>query len=640
MRVQFKSTMCGIAGIYNSDGKPVQSADLEAMTRALAHRGPDGAGVYVDGGLGIGHRSLTVLQAPANYQPMACVNGRYRVTFNGEIYNFRELRKELSAAGYTFQTDTDTEIIGAAYDRWGADCQLKFNGMWAFALWDSQSRVLFLSRDRFGVKPLFFLEQPHRLVFASEMKAFLKLEGFDFQESTPALRTVLSDVNALESGEETIVRGIKRLRAGHCLWLRDGKIEVRRWWNTLDHLVDPPRAFAEQVEMFRELFLDACRIRFQSAVPGAACISGGLDSTSVLFVLSRGTNGHGALRAYHAAFPDTGRDEVAHAQRAIESAGAVGNLYTPSAGSAADDLERIIYDVEDIWGTMPLPMWGFFRHLRQQGIVVAWGGDGADELLAGYPGYAEIALTGSGGPLRQPRRVMDLIATAAGLHPMPISRRLHLWLSSDSRLRSLWRRFRGPVPLPPGGTIDPAEEEAMKRLGPLSARLYRDFHYSSNLVNVRDFERSSMAHSVELRMPFMDWRLVCLSFSLPEESKLGGGFTKRILREAMKGIVPDSLRLRRSKIGFASPLEDWFGGPLRNWLWDVVNEPDFLQSDLWDGASVRSLVASHRAGKRWPGDGAHQIWPLLHVHLWRRAFSRRHHRAQAHGSLRPEVLTS
>jgi asparagine synthase (glutamine-hydrolysing) len=656
--------MCGIAGIWHLDDRPVSLQSLQRFTRSLAHRGPDGEGFHIDdhGTLGLGHRRLAILDlSEAGRQPMEYGDGRYWVTYNGEIYNFLELRRELESYGYVFRTQSDTEIIPAAYDRWGPDCQLKFNGMWAFALWDRREQTLFLSRDRFGIKPLHYLCEPgRRFAFASELKAFLHLYDFTARENKSALQQMLADINSLEGTENTLLEGVKRLPGGHCSTIRDGAVKVWRWWNTLDHLSSVPKTLKQQAEQFRELFFDACRLRLRSDVPVATCLSGGLDSSAVLCTLpvinaSSGA-GEGAerrtdnwQRAFVATYPGTPLDERDFAEIAIRHAGAVPRYKPMSADAALEDLPRLIYEFEDICGTLPAPVWAIYRELRRDGVVVSLDGHGSDEMLGGYSYYTQTALENSGGLLRNPLRTLDLINTFYYMHgqdgPLPPPSRMRLvsedpflrfpvqvagsiyhgarrLLSVGNRSQSNGSRAAAWVESAPraNGAAAADEEAAIDALGPVNAQLYRDFHRTMLPTILRNFDRCSMAHGIEVRMPFMDWRLVSFVFSLPEKSKIGGGFSKRVLREAMRGIMPEALRTRKSKIGFSSPLPDWFRGPLRTWLLQQVNDQDFISSDVWNGPAIRDFVGERVRLDRWDWQTAQKVWRFLHAHVWRKTF--------------------
>ena len=233
--------MCGIAGILDFRGETVDPEAVRAITRPLAHRGPDGEGVFVDGEVGLGHRRLAILDlTEAGHQPMPCADGRYWITFNGEIFNFVELRQTLEALGHTFHSASDTEVIGIAYHEWGTDCVMHFNGMWAFALWDSHRRELFASRDHFGIKPFFYRSESRRFVFASELKSFLHLRDFTARENEEAVKQALGDPVAFELTEDSLLDGVRRLPRGHNIIVRASGATISRWWRTLDHVLQSP----------------------------------------------------------------------------------------------------------------------------------------------------------------------------------------------------------------------------------------------------------------------------------------------------------------------------------------------------------------------------------------------------------------
>lgn len=651
--------MCGITGVWNRNGDPVPPRTIERFTRSLAHRGPDGEGILIDeaAALALGHRRLSILDpSAAGHQPMRSLDGRYWTTFNGEIYNFLELRTELEGAGYRFATQTDSEIISAAYDRWGEACQFRFNGMWAFALWDVRERRLFISRDRFGVKPLYFTRDERRFAFASELKAFLALDGFAASEHTPALARALDDPLSAEAFDETALRGVMRLLPGHCAIVSPDGVSVHRWWNTLDHLVAPAKTLDAQAEEFRELLFDAARIRLRSDVPIGIALSGGLDSSSVLctLVALKGESPESdALqryapewkRAFTATYAGTPLDELQYAQLVAQAARVPLDQVPIEAAGTAAEIERVVWDLEELWFTDTTPIWSLYRALRRSAVTVALNGDGADELFGGYLHHTDHALATCGGLLRSPRRFADLIETRYHLPgsngPIGQTGRLRLALQGDASLRALStpaRKIYGRLRrrLRPGkhdreyarGSMlrnyessevpGRAQAEALAAgLSPLGAFLYGEFHATKLPAILRMFDRASMAHGVEIRNAFMDWRVVRYAFSLPDESKIGGGYSKRIVREAMRGIVPEPVRTRRGKIGFNAPLPQWFAGPLRDWLWEMVNAPSFIESELWDGPALRDFVAHKRGGAPWSWVDGEAIWPFLNAHLWR-----------------------
>ena len=382
-------------------GQALDRHRFDAFVDSLAHRGPDGRGTWFDANetLGLGHRRLAILDPrPVSDQPMADSHGRYVVVFNGEIYNFIELRDELSGLGHTFHTDCDTEVLLAAYRQWGEECQFRFNGMWAFAIWDAKERSLFLSRDRFGVKPLHYFWDGKVFAFASEMKAFLKMQGYCYRLDEGALAQALADYTALEGTERCLFLGVSRLIGGHNLRIsRQGAPIVRRWWRTLDHLPEIPARHEERVEQFRSLLIDATSLRLRSDVTLGTALSGGLDSSSILACGFEADRQNRSLRrpaswrtALIADFEGTSQDETRHAVAMSEHVGAQSRIVKIDPREAMDHLDDIVFSLEEIYDILAA-LWLTYRAMRKEGIVVSMDGHGGDELLAGYHHYPEIA---------------------------------------------------------------------------------------------------------------------------------------------------------------------------------------------------------------------------------------------------------
>ncbi len=645
--------MCGIAGIIHLDHRPVDGDELRQFTRTLTHRGPDGEGYHLRGCIGLGHRRLAILDpSDAGRQPMSDPGGRYWITYNGEIYNFIELRQELLALGHRFQTETDTEVILASFVQWGEGCQFKFNGMWAFAIWDETQRSLFLSRDRFGVKPLHYCYDGRRFAFASEMKAFLALAGFSCEFDSHAIATTLQSPGVLEATDHCLLHGINRLPAGHSLTLSHGKPPVtRRWWRTLDHLRPPPARLADQAAQFRDLFLDACRIRMRSDVPLATSLSGGLDSSAVLCGMThiRGQAGRADRlardwhRAFVATYPGTFQDESAYAKIVVEHTGATAIYVEINLGAIADELDDYLYRYEEIQD-VHLGPYLVYKAMRDAGVVVSLDGHGGDELLAGYAAYPLEAMRTALLHRLDPKRAcaMNRILQAMtpdnsaagqsnwGAHLCrrfygPARRTLRNWLQLSP---ALFRRIRqaGPptwleeIPLP----IPPLTDAMPPGYDTVNQHLYRDFHYSVLPAILRNFDRLSMSHGVEVRAPFLDWRLVCYSFSLPGESKLGNGYTKQVLREALRGILPEPIRTRTTKVGFGNPLFIWVMDALRPMILETVHSRMFLDSAIWNGQAIRTDV--ERAYRNGNAALLVRVWPYVLAARFIHSFQ--HHRCQ------------
>jgi asparagine synthase (glutamine-hydrolysing) len=618
-------TMCGITGILSFRGEPTSPQQVEAMTRLLSHRGPDGDNTWFSNRVGFGHSRLAVLDLEeTGRQPMSYLGGRFWITYNGEVYNFLELRDELEALGHRFRSTSDTEVVLAAFAEWGQSCQLRFNGMWAFAIWDSQEKRLFMSRDRFGVKPLFFFSDDRRFAFASEVKAFLALPWFPADFDLAAVSCSLLDPYALESGERCLLSGLRRLMPGHSLTVTaDGKAKPMRWWRTEDHLEVPPTGFEDQVEEFRLRLVEAARLRMRSDIPVAYSLSGGLDSSSVVGALIDAPESPSRKRqrdahtptAFIASFPGTSHDELPEALEVALAAGVETRPFTVEPDDLPDLFDAIVYHGEEVQSPNLGP-WMVYRAMAQSGIRVSLEGHGGDELLAGYERHVSFALDRALFPIPHPGRALELAGILRGMAPHG-RQDGRLWdaLSAGKRLTRLvqlsvrpwvargdhrgqktgvarWLRVQ-PLQLheaPPSAPI--------ARLEPLTSLLFSDFHAHSIPTILRDYDRYSMAHGVEVRSPFMDWRVVCYGFSLPSRSVLGGGYTKRILREAMRGRMPESVRTRRTKIPFKSPMDEWWRGPLRDFVWDTVASASFLASECWDGPQIRTLVESNLGSAR------------------------------------------
>ena len=623
--------MCGITGCWILNSRPLDRADMDKFIDSLAHRGPDGRGTYFDSNdsLFLGHRRLAILDlSSSGAQPMSCPDGRYTLTFNGEIYNFIEIRQELESFGYRFRSDSDTEVLLAAYQQWGEDCQLKFNGMWAFAIWDRLRKTLFLSRDRFGIKPLHYWYDGTTFAFASELKAFLALAQWPYAIDERSIGLSIVAGSFIEGTENTILKGVKRLLGGHSLTMRRGCREpaIRRWWNTLDHLETPPKNYDDRVARFQELFDNSCRLRMRSDVPIGTALSGGLDSSAVLGTLSHlARSDHRDKRfppewhtSFVSSYPGTPQDETKHANHMLQTAGAKGEFMTIEPCQALDNLDSITFSSEEVFpfrGTV----WHLYKHMREKGIVVSMDGHAGDELLAGYHHYPAFQMLDAaiaarpGLPSIAPQRAIARSMFSTGelpenytlkrviAHNLPSPIRIFrtAWLA-EPEYHSIFLNYA-------------ADQSRLASASNLQRSLYYDFHHSNLPTILRNFDRFSMAHGVEIRTPFLDWRLVCYGFSLPDQDKLGGGYAKRILRDACRERMPDSIRLRKDKIGFLEPFTKWLENGFRERLLEIVNDSTFLNNPIWNGPLVRDIT--NKANKENRFSSMQSPWLLAHSHL-------------------------
>ncbi|MGE4291008.1 MAG: asparagine synthase (glutamine-hydrolyzing) [Desulfovibrio sp.] len=605
--------MCGIFGVV---GRLDQDTARRCLDR-LAHRGPDGQGLAFLDGCVLGHRRLSILDtSDAGRQPMASACDRFTLSFNGEIYNFLELRKDLEALGRNFRSDSDTEVLLEALAHWGPDCLERCNGMWALALWDRQERRLLLARDRFGKKPLFWAQTRHGLAFASEMKALFPL--LDRVEADPELAGSSRRIMSYEGTDMCLVRGIRRFPAGHLAWTKGETPQPRRWWNTLDHLRNVPARFEEQAEEFRELFLDACRLRMRSDMPLGTALSGGLDSGAVLCALAhldrqgptQARQGRDWRNAFTAVFPGTPLDESDMAGLAARHAGLEAHRVETDPTEIPATLYRDLWYLEEQHLTLPSPFMRVYAAARQRGVRVTLDGHGADELFAGY-GFDFLHAMHDAPPFRWPGIAATYRACLpdAPQFPKPSIPKL-----LSAHLRQRLRRepdamFDGPD----------AQHPAWQRMGRLNRLLHHGFHYTILPTLLRNYDRYSMACGVEVRMPFLDHRIVSFAFSLPWDSKLRGGFTKAVVRAGMSGLMPRQIAWGRVKIGFNAPALEWIRGPLREFFLDAVHSQAFAQSGLADQRLARSRLDALLKTEHPSFDQAQACWTAFLPFFWEQA---------------------
>jgi asparagine synthase (glutamine-hydrolysing) len=604
--------MCGIAGIVKIRGEEVEPSELSRLTSLLAHRGPDGAGHWfsAERNVALGHRRLAIIDPGAGgHQPMLSADGRYVIIFNGEIYNFLELRRELETLGAIFRTQSDTEVILAAWQAWQEGMLLRFNGMWALAIFDTQTKNLFLARDRFGIKPLLYAISPEHFIFASEQRALAQSGLIKTSVDINVARRLLLDAFGVEGSERTLCNEVRRLQGGHCMWLREGRLDIRRWWRTIDHLPELPQNEAERAEHFHELFQDAVALRMRSDVPIGTCLSGGFDSSAVVCTMAAhekagmGPRDSAAWRhAFVATFPGALNDERPMAEEAAAWASVDPTFVEIGQNDALTDLDRILNDSDDVYIGLPSAAWLIYQELGRQNVRVSLDGHGADELMGAYRQEGQStsfrirnALAGVSSNSEWARRGVDL-------------------------LRALMLQGQGYYFLR-GGLYDiPAQfslvgdGDALPRdWGALNRRLYRMFHGTVLPTILRNFDRISMAHGIEVRMPFMDWRLVTYTMALPEASKSSGGYTKVIARRAMANQMPESIRMGRRKVGFNSPMPEWLNGSLSSWTADLLQQNVPAFAELVDEAGLRKAVNNLTISKTWDWESVGRIWPYLNM---------------------------
>ncbi|MCK1416310.1 asparagine synthase (glutamine-hydrolyzing) [Bradyrhizobium sp. CW4] len=604
--------MCGIAGIVNLRGVPVAPADISRLTSLIAHRGPFGEGTWFNANRNVafGHRRLAIIDpGEGGRQPMVSGDGRHVIVYNGEIYNFLELRLELEAKGAVFRSQSDTEVILSAWQAWGEGMLLRFNGMWALAIYDTATDDLFLARDRFGIKPMLYALSPERFVFASEQRALARSGLVETSLDVEVARRLLLDPFGIEGSERTLFSQLRRLQGGHCIWLRQGRIEVRRWWRTVDHLPAIPDREVERVERFRDLFQDSVALRMRSDVPIGTCLSGGFDSSAVICAMAShekagmGPRDSTAWRhAFVATFPGASNDERPMAEQAAAWADVAPSFIEIGRSDALTDLDRILDDNDDVYIGLPSAPWLIYRELRRQNVTVSLDGHGADELMGAYLQEGQSAAF----------RIRN--AAAALTSRSQLAQRGIDFLRAQMIKRQGHYFLRGGLAAVPAPLSLVAEDDELPNAwGALNRRLYRMFHSTTLPTILRNFDRLSMAHGIEVRMPFMDWRLVTYTIALPETSKSADGMTKVVARQAMANLMPESIRTARRKVGFNSPMPEWLNGPLAGWTAELLDRKVPAFAEFVDEEPLRKLVGRLTAQQSWDWRSVGRIWPYLNM---------------------------
>ncbi len=637
--------MCGIAGAISPTG--IDPTALISMSDRIEHRGPDGEGYLVPAPsdarlrrssrrevanagsarprVGFAHRRLTIIDlSERSDQPLVDASGEYAIAYNGELYNYLELREELKVLGHSFASQGDTEVVLEAYKEWGADCVQRFVGMWAFAIFDRPSHTVLISRDRFGIKPLYYARVGDAVYFASEIKALLAVPGLEVEPNEEVVRRFLFD-GGVDVAEQTFFRQISRLPPAHDLTVRlhaPLALAPRRYWRypPEDGRLSEPEAATE----LRELLEDSVRIHARSDVPVGTCLSGGLDSSSIV-CLAEALRAEGRVPHYtHSAFgylpEDEAFSEQRHMQAVVDRTGARMFFVDPPPERFVEELLGIVRQQDEPFGSTSIAaQWFVFEAAKREGMKVMLDGQGADEVLGGYDGNFLVVASNL---LRRARllryaRFRRANRTALGRSPGPA---LHAgWSIMPAAARRAISRW-GRTPLPAGAQILSAEmrNQARRDHRPDPARSLNEAlrmqTESATLPSLLRFEdRNSMAHSVEARVPFLDHRVVDFAFRLGPEMKIKGAETKHILREAMRGTLPEQIRARTDKLGFrAEPQAVWtIAGRHRDSL--VANRTS-CEERWFDPEAIAGVLG----GSERTAESELVAWRAINVKLWLR----------------------
>jgi len=631
--------MCGIAGIIAR--RPINPHAVPEMMQRIEHRGPDGEGVWSrdDGKVVLGHRRLAIIDpTPAGAQPMTDPSGQLVLTFNGEIYNYVELARRLRAEGYEFRSSSDTEVLLAAYATWGEAGLAELNGMFAFALYDGRSDELFCARDRFGEKPFLYVETPDYFAFASEYKALFALSDLAVEvDDVRLLRFLHQPKQGLDDERQTVFGGVQQLLPGERLIVDAGTLETEtaRYW---DLRVDPElTALSEDdaVDRFRDLLSESVAIRMRSDVPVGSCLSGGLDSGSIVCLNRRQVGTEADYHVFTGRFPGTAADEWSYAEQVIDATAVTSHVCTPTPGGFLDDLPAFIWSNElPVGSSSQFAQWCVFRLAKQHGVTVLLDGQGADELLGGYEQYFanyiwSLAQMGEDTAEEENairRRYPLALPSASQAWSARLPAGVRRWLAHSLNrgsdfLFGVDGDLAGQVGKAKTKEQAKADRDARDRLlSPLSAALHEDAFRAHLPTLLRYGDRNSMAHSREVRLPFCDHRIATLALSLPPRYLMGDAETKRLLRGAMKGVLPEPVRTRWNKQGFLPPQSDWFAGELKAWATETVNGQAFAERGIWNHAWWSQIMERMEKGETqlaWP------LWKPLIGEAWYRHFVQR-----------------
>jgi len=566
--------MCGIAGIVRFDGNPVNPDSLARMVAAAAHRGPDDAGQWIEGNVGLGHRRLSIVDlTSAGHQPMEYLD-RYVLTYNGEIYNYLELRAELAAVGYQFRSRTDSEVLLAAYDHWGESCVERFNGMWGFALLDRRRRIMFCSRDRFGVKPFHYVRAGQEFAFSSEIRQLLTLLPRRVANSRIVADYLWLGLNAHD--EETFFAGVLQLRGGHNLAvdLTTGQIRVNRYY-TLRPRTEPERMTpASYVDLLRTEFERSIGLRLRSDVRVGTCLSGGLDSSSIATVAAHLYRNQTGLPFFAITGQSTepAQDETHYAQMVAEDAGLDWRVVRPDESDFKAALDDVIQTQEEPFrGPSVFMQYFVMQAARAAECPVLLDGQGSDEMFGGYENYRGDYLAS----LLMKGRVFAAARAVANMRGFKIHRMESLFHTAYAMGGPRARRVMGRFRRQGRSSIlrtDPQHHEIYRQL-PFTDFLMREITVRSLPRLLRYEDRNSMRFSIETRLPFLDFNVVETALGAPEGLRMKSGFQKYPLRQAIHSRLRPEIAWRTNKLGFEAPAATWIASIRTRMEAEIVASP-------------------------------------------------------------------
>ncbi len=622
--------MCGINGIVylrnSSANKPEEFhfSRIRKMNEEIAHRGPDGEGFFIEYPFVLGHRRLSIIDLSENgNQPMFNEDKSVAIVFNGEIYNYKELIPVLRNKGHVFRSKCDTEVIIHAYEEYGEECVKMFNGMWAFVIVNLKNGKVFASRDRFGVKPFFYTLKNDEFIFSSEIKAILKAQPV-FEADKGKVFNYLAYGYRLNDGR-TFFESVKELLPGHNLQLEDGNVKTTRYFR----LEPDIKSGDVSKEEIRDLVFDSVALRFRSDVPVSILLSGGIDSGIIAaaanMLIETGMIKNYSVTSYSAVFPGFEKDESAAIREILSACKEIqGNFITPSPDGLADSLNDFVYGMgEPVFSSTSLAHYLLMKEIRDRGVKVVLNGQGSDEAWCGYGRYIsgyfllDILMSKPGQFARQFRAIGKKTGLSATFLASQIFKAL-IPRSTASYLRSRYSENIYNL-ISPGFANefkDDFREFKTARASGKNLDEYMRYNIEYQGFNqILHYEdHSSMQHSVEMRSPFIDYRLMELAFSLPIEKKFYDGTTKKNLRESFADLLPESIVSNNRKIGFETPFDRWVAEPVfAKMLSDIFSSDEFINRSIYDNQKI-----SHFGSRKHPP--GFPLWRMLNLELWLRQY--------------------
>jgi len=605
--------VCGISGIINKNNISVNSDDIKKINNIISHRGPDDEGFFYEKNFAFGHRRLSILDLSNDgHQPMHYLN-KYTITYNGEIYNYLEIKEELLQNGYSFQSNTDTEVILAAYDNWGDKCVSKFNGMWAFALYDKEKEIIFCSRDRFGIKPFYYTETDNKFIFGSEIKQLFNTQEKKLVNTDIVIDYIVTSI--IEHTNETFFKGIKKLEASHNLVydLKTNKMKIEAYYEIVLDAQVQNLSLDKAVSSYKKEFDRAIKYRLRSDVNVGSCLSGGLDSSSVTAIAASLYQGpsKNKFSAIHAKSCEKVTDESSYAKEVAEVCNIDLNIIEPSTQDFINSIDEVVYTQEEPFGSPSIFMQYFvMKKAKDIGCTVMLDGQGGDETLLGYEKY-------------YPSAYIDIFKNYGILQTFKEIRKSN---QNNSKMSLLWI-----LKYSIGSLLSTLRKKEYKRRTSFMKTYNNNFsffddlakHYSkvhnlqkyeinyTNLPILLKYEdKNSMRHSIETRLPFLDYKTLEVALSIDIKHKIKDGWTKYILRKMINPLLPKSIVWRKSKLGFNAPENIWMK-EIQEKMEEEISKSKILKEITYIDTLLNKLDTMDLRLK----------WRLYNVAVWERVYN-------------------